>query len=256
MKHSLVVDLGNTCVKYAVFQHDKFIKQCKIPINEFDFFKSRRTLRLMLKEANLEPSDFEEGILFSVVPSLDSNIKRIVRSVFKLRLKSFHLRHLKELPAGVPEEIGPDLLADIIGGISLYETPLMIADLGTVTKFIFIDKDKKLVGCSFMPGMDASLNAMNRDTELLPSSRFEKPSSPIGFNTIDCMKSGVYYSTIAAFKDFANIAKEKFGNVKTVITGGYSENANQDMNADVYDLYLTVKGMNMIRLELAKNKKD
>ena len=252
MKHSLIIDLGNTSVKYAVFAGEKFVCQTKIIIDEFDFLKSKVLLRKMLSENKLSPEDFMDAILFSVVPSLNKTISRIVRAVFKLNLNVFQLKQIKQLPVGVPEDIGHDLLADMVGGIELYGSPLMIADLGTVTKFIFINKDKELAGCTFMPGMDASLKSMTRDTELLPKLRIEKPEHDIGLDTIGCMKSGVYHSTIAAFNSFANLAKEKYGDVKTVLTGGYAEVVRDDIKSDIYDPLLTVKGINQIRLHMKK----
>ena len=48
------------------------------------------------------------------------------------------------------------------------------------------------------------------------------------------------------------IAKEKFGNVKTVLTGGYAEVVHDDINCDVYDPLLTVKGINQIRIHMKK----
>lgn len=248
MKYSLVIDLGNTSIKYAVFVEKKFVCQSKIIIDELNFLRTKSALKKMLEENKLNAFDFEDAILFSVVPSLNKTVSRIVRSVFKLNLNIFHLKSVKNLPVGVPEDIGHDLLADIAGGIDLYGSPLMIADLGTVSKFIFIGKDKELAGCAFMPGMDASLKSMTRDTELLPKLRIDKPENDIGLNTVGCMKSGVYHSTIAAFEHFAKVAKEKFGNVKTVLTGGYSEVVHEDVKADVYDPLLTVKGINQIRI--------
>lgn len=252
MKHSLIIDLGNTSVKYAVFAGENFVCQSKIIIDQFDFLKSKSLLKKMLNENKLSVEDFENAILFSVVPSLNKTISRIVRSVFKLNLKVFELKQIEKLPVGVPEDIGHDLLADMAGGIDLYGAPLMIADLGTVSKFIFINKDKELAGCTFMPGMDASLKSMTRDTELLPKLRIEKPEHDIGLDTIGCMKSGVYHSTVATFDSFAKLAKEKFGNVKTILTGGYAEVVHDDIKCDVYDPLLTVKGINQIRIHMKK----
>ena len=252
MKHSLVIDLGNTSVKYAVFAGEKFICQTKIVIDDKSFLKTKTTLIEMLKENKLEASDFEDAILFSVVPSLNKTIQKFVLSVFKLKTYIFDINDAKKLPEGVPNEIGSDLLADICGAENFYSAPILIADLGTVTKFIFIGEKKELVGCSFMPGMDASLKSMTKQTELLPKLRIEKPEQAIGRNTIECMKSGVYHSTVASLKHFMNVAKEKYPSIKTVVTGGYSEVIKEDIGEAIYDPLLTLKGMNEIRLILKK----
>ena len=252
MKHSLVIDLGNTSVKYAVFADKKFICQAKIVIEDKSFLKTKSILSKMLSENNLLASDFEDAILFSVVPSLNKNIQKFVSSIFKLKLKIFDIDEVQKLPEGVPLETGSDLLADICGGERFYGSPLLIADLGTVTKFILIGENKELVGCSFMPGMDASLKSMTKQTALLPKLRIEKPEQLIGRNTIECMKSGVYYSTVASLKHFVDAAKKQYKDIKVVVTGGYSEVIKEDIGDSIYDPLLTLKGMNEIRLILKK----
>ena len=252
MKYSLVIDLGNTSVKYAVFAGEKYICQTKIIIDDKSFLKTKNRLSEMLVNNKLEASDFSDAILFSVVPSLNKTISKFVSSVFKLKPKVFDAKVAKKLPEGVPLETGSDLLADMCGGEHFYGFPLLVVDLGTVTKFIFIGEKKELVGCSFMPGMDGSLKSMTKQTALLPHLRIEKPEQEIGRNTIECMKSGVYYSTIASLEHFKKVAQESYPNIKTVVTGGYSEVIKDDLGDAIYDPLLTLKGMNEIRLILQK----
>ena len=252
MKYSLVIDLGNTSVKYAVFVGDKYVCSTKIIIEDKSFLKTKSILQEMIGKHNLNASEFEDAMLFSVVPSLNKTIQKFVTSVFKLKTKIFDIKEAKKLPDGVPTEIGADLLADICGGEHFYGSPLLIADLGTVTKFIFIGEKKELVGCSFMPGMDASLRSMTKQTELLPKLRIKKPEHIIGLNTIECMTSGVYYSTVSTLRYFMNMAKAKYPNVKTVVTGGYSEVIQEELQEVNFDPLLTLKGMNEVRLILKK----
>ena len=254
MKYSLVVDLGNTSIKYAVFAGEKFVCQTKMIIHNFSIKEAKILINKMLNENKIVSSEFEDAILFSVAPSLNKSIQRIVASIFNLKLNIFSINDLKQLPQGVPPEIGADLLADIIGGICFYKHPLLIVDLGTVTKFIFIGKDAQLDGCSFMPGMDSSLKTMTHQTELLPELRIEKPKQRIGKNTLGCMKSGVYYSTVAALDHFKNVANEEYGSHETIITGGYAEVIKDEINDSKYDELLTLKGMNKIRLDIKEGK--
>ena len=252
MKHSLIIDLGNTSVKYYVFASEKYVCHAKIVIDDKSFLQTKLILSKMLEEKKLSASDFEDAMLFSVVPSLNKTVQKFVSSVFKIQTKVFDIKVAKKLPDGVPNETGSDLLADIYGGATFYGCPVLIADLGTVTKFILMGENKELVGCSFMPGMDASLKAMTRQTELLPKLRIEKPEHEIGVDTIGCMKSGVYYSTLAALKHFKVFAEQKYPKIKTVVTGGYSEVVKDDLGDMIYDPLLTAKGMNKIHLVLKK----
>lgn len=248
MKYSLIVDLGNTAIKYAVFAGENLICQCKIVIDHFDFVKTKSKLRGMLEESKINASDFDDSIIFSVVPALNRNVIRFVYSILKIKPKVFHVSSMKELPAGVPQDIGADLLSDIIGGHKLYGAPLLIADLGTVSKFLLIGPKGELEGCAFMPGLDSSLKAMTKSTALLPKLRTEKPENVFGLNTIECMQSGTYYSTLGAIRFYEKIAREKYPKIKVVVCGGYSTNVEYDVTDLILDPFLSVKGMNIIRL--------
>ena len=62
---------------------------------------------------------------------------------------------------------------------------------------------------------------MTKRTSRLPKIAFETPKKVIGTNTVDCMKSGIMYSTACSIDGLIERMEEELGESCTVIaTGG------------------------------------
>ena len=75
---------------------------------------------------------------------------------------------------------------------------MMIFDLGTATTVSVIDEKKNYIGGMIYPGVNISLNALTENASQLQGIGLEAPKRIVGKNTIECMKSGVLYSSAAA----------------------------------------------------------
>lgn len=72
-----------------------------------------------------------------------------------------------------------------------------------------------------MTGMAVSSDALTSRTSQLPKIAFERPKKVIGTNTVDCMKSGIMYSTSGAIDSIIERMEAELGEKCTVIaTGG------------------------------------
>ncbi|MBR3095865.1 MAG: type III pantothenate kinase, partial [Clostridia bacterium] len=94
-------------------------------------------------------------------------------------------------------QVGADLITAAVAAKAKYPLPCLVADLGTATKIIAIDKDGKFLGCTIAPGVKISLNALASGTALLPAISFTMPEKAIGTDTIECMQSGLVFGTAA-----------------------------------------------------------
>ena len=63
---------------------------------------------------------------------------------------------------------------------------------------IVIDEKKNYIGGMIYPGVNISLNALTENASQLQGIGLEAPKRIVGKNTIECMKSGVLYSSAAA----------------------------------------------------------
>lgn len=120
-----------------------------------------------------------------------------------------------------PKELGADLVIGAVAAIQEYKAPMVIFDLGTATTASVIDENMCYLGGMIMPGAVVSLNSLTNSTSQLPRISLEAPKKLIGGNTVECMTSGIIYSTAASIDGICERIEEHFGKEVTVIaTGG------------------------------------
>lgn len=243
----LIVDVGNSEIKMAIFDNGLLYKT---------HFKTKEATSDVLFNKISEFTKGKEGIneafIASVLPSLNSMIADSIALVLGIKAKvldsSFNKKVLMDIDN--PLEVGADLVADIVGATNKYGYPLLICDLGTVSKYLSIDDRGYFVGASFTPGLQISMNAFHSNTELLPSDDInEAPMKVYGKNTNECMSSGVYYGTIFAIEGYLNEMRKLYPNAKCVITGGFS-NIIKDKKDYIIDPNLTLDGLDIIYRKL------
>ena len=241
-----VSDIGNSTISFGVFSSDTLIAKTSIPTKGSELDQIKSTIFKMVKEAKLEGETFKGGLISSVVPNLSRIVQIAINSVINIEIPIMDKRYNSLVNVNVDnkDEIGGDLLADILGATTYYKAPLLIVDVGTITKFLLIDETNTFVATNFFPGMGLSMNVMGEKTALLPELEIKKPNQYMGTNTIDAMESGLYYGTIHMIEGYLNrLNKEYEGRITPVLTGGYSSLIKDSLSSFIYDNDLTLKGI-------------
>ena len=253
MTYSLIVDIGNSQIEFGLFSEGKIVNKIYLPTPKFDENYNKKMFAEFIRNSKVEPNQIVGGMIFSVVPHLSKLIQIIIKGEIGVEIPLFNSEQiLSKIKMNVeePKEVGQDILADIYGGIHLYGVPLIVSDLGTVTKNIIIDEKGVFQGVSFFPGVRLNANSLSEKTAQLPQfNNFERPELFFGRNTIDAMRSGIYYYHVSAIKDFMKQCEQYFGQkFKKVITGGYSYLFKKDFLSEQYivDPDLVLKGMYLI----------
>lgn len=222
----LAVDIGNSNIVLGGFEGENisFIERLSTNQNR-TALEYTVLIKNVLELNGLSHTSFEGAIISSVVPSLTSTVKE---ALVKLTGK-----HVMIVGPGVktglkimldnPAQLGSDRVADAVGAINEYTCPLIIIDMGTATTISVIDRDKNFLGGMIIPGLRVSLDSLTLRTSQLPKISLEPPKKVIGSNTVDCMKSGIIYSTAASLDGAVNKLEEELGDKCTVVsTGGLS----------------------------------
>ena len=252
MSYSLIVDIGNSEIEMGLFSKDKFIDAFHFATKRLDEEYDHKFLKDFIKNLKIDPKDIKDGIIFSVVPSITRLVQIIIKSELGVEVEIFDPKEtLRSLKSNIdnPNEVGQDLIADILGAIHFYGAPVIVSDLGTVTKNIIIDKDGVFQGVSFFPGVRLNAGVLTDGTAQLPKlDNITKPELFFGKNTVDAMASGIYYCHVSAIKRFMETAEEHFGyKFNKVITGGFANTFKDDFKEGyVVDSRLVLKGMNLI----------
>lgn len=249
----LAIDVGNTLTDLGLFEGEKLLGSFKLKTNiNKTIDEYRISFSSFLKDRG-NPA-ISSVIISSVVPSLTDMFVSLSLSLLKIRplIVGPGLKSGLKLKVDNPLEVGSDLVCDAVGGINKYGSSLFIADLGTGSKYLFIDKDGAFAGLSIAPGLTISLEALVEKTAALPEVSFVPPKKAMGKNTIDCMKSGLLYGeAYRAMGFFAAFQKEAGYPLKAILTGGNGEYLKELLPTFEYDEWLLLEGLR----DIAKRNK-
>ena len=248
---NLCIDVGNTTIGMGFFKEEKLIKKIVLTI---DLKKTKdeyiSVLKRTLHENDFDVKEIQNIILSSVVPSINGQLKMALVDLFGIEpmliapgIKTGLIIHVDN-----PSEIGNDLIAVMVGVKDKYSYPCLIADLGTASKILLIDKDGAFTTCTIMPGLSISAATLTSKTALLPEISFTEPKTVLARNTIDAINAGVVYGHADMVDGLIRRFEKEIGyKCKHILTGGgsmYIKNVLQEEY--IYDPDICLYGLNRI----------
>lgn len=205
---NLIIDIGNTRTKAAVFEGDK----------------------LVLERSFQETSELKE---FSKNIEFDHCI---VSSVTAVDLESildfeFHLLNKNtDLPIdncyATPETLGVDRKAAAVGGrVILEKGPVLVIDLGSCITYEVLNEKNQYLGGAISPGLNMRFKAMHTQTARLPLVSLEGVESLkwIGDSTESGLRAGVYFGVQFEMEGFIQAYSSQHQDLKVIICGGDSK---------------------------------
>ena len=245
----LAVDIGNTSITLGVYKSQKLLFTTRIYT---DRHKSADEYAIKILDIfnlyGIESSEFDDTVISSVVPEITPFFTSALEKLTKKEPIIVGEKYNGNLKVDILpiSHLGADLIAASVGAIKKYPLPCLIADLGTATKILVIDKGGRFRGCTISPGIKISLDALASNTSLLPAISLEKPLRAIGENTVECMQSGIVFGTAAMLDGLVKRIKSELGeeNATIVATGGYSKVVSECCETDIiYDENLLLDGL-------------
>ena len=216
------------------------------------FFLIHSSFKRTFKENDFDVKEVSHIIISSVVPSINGPLSNALKEVFGIEpmtiapgTKTGLIIHVDN-----PSEIGNDLIAVMVGVKDKYGYPCLIADLGTASKILLIDKNGAFTTCAIMPGLSISAATLNNQTALLPEVSFVEPKTVLARNTIDAINAGVVYGHADMIDGLIRRFEKEIGyKCKHILTGGGSFFIRNVVNEQyVYDPDVCLYGLNRIIL--------
>lgn len=248
----LAIDMGNTNITLGGYKDGELIFVSRLYTAKH---KSSDEFAIDLLDIfnlyKVNPKEFEGCVFASVVPGLTDPIVRAVRTttgVEPILVGGDYNGNLRcdILPVSY---LGADLIAGAVAAREKYPLPCLVADLGTATKILVIDKEGTFRGCTISPGVKISLDALAQKAALLPSISFSRPKNAVGENTTECMQSGIVYGTAAMLDGLIRRIKKElsYDECTVVATGGYSTGIIPCCETEIlYDENLLLDGLRII----------
>ncbi len=225
----LAIDAGNTNVTFAVFDGKTLKGQWRIHTD------ARRTadeygvwLTQVLEHAGIAAEKITGAVLASVVPQALFDLRQLARRYFNTELMVIGDPRLK-IKTGIgvkidnPREVGADRLVNAAAAWKKFKQALIVVDFGTATTFDVVSGDGDYIGGIIAPGVNLSLDALQRAAAKLPNVAIQPPAKVIGTNTVGAMQSGIYYGYVGLVEGIVARIKKEYGKSMIVIaTGGLS----------------------------------
>lgn len=228
---NLVIDIGNTRIKTAVFEGNKLMTHEIIELN-FDQLEKKLI-------------EFNGNIILSTVVE-NPNIEKWSQN-FSITIFS----NVTPLPIQIdyktPNTLGLDRLANVVGANQLIKGKhALVIDCGTCLKMDMLSHQTYLGG-SISPGLKMRLNALHNFTSKLPLVEVQSFDQLIGKNTEESILSGCFRGMLAEIKKSIEDYQQIYPELEIFITGGdHSLFVNHLKNRIFADPFLTLKGLNEI----------
>lgn len=208
---TLCFDFGNTRLKAATFDDDKFREEIFLADD------SNETIRTLV--AKYKP---QKSILSSVIFH-NEGIESILSETTQFHKLSHHTKINFTIPVGKPETVGADRLALMAAAVHYFpEKNNLVISLGSCITYNFVNQYRQFLGGAISPGMDMRFKSMNEFTAKLPLVSADWNFPLIGYDTKTNLQSGVIVGITNEIDGFIAKYDEKFGNFNVVLTGGNS----------------------------------
>ncbi len=208
-KVNLVIDIGNTRTKIAVFSSSELIH-----LEIFDVFgimKARQIIKMFgINKCILSNSGNVSDKLLLLLSALDQFI---------------HFE--KDTPTPIINEyetkvtLGKDRLAGAVGTLHYYPKGRTLkVDLGTCITMDFVNEHLEFVGGNISPGINMRLKAMHHFTAKLPLVQVEVNEGLFGKSTTTALQNGAVKGAFFEIESFIHRVREEFGIINVILTGG------------------------------------
>ena len=208
---NLIIDIGNTTTKLAVFQRDKVLIAKTV-----EGFSLVIEVENLLKQFTEIKRGFVSSVGFLSEDELKTLEKRLPMTVLNSTLKLPFKVHYK-----TPNSLGADRLALMAAAATQYSGKnVLVIDAGSCITYDFIDSKKNYLGGAIAPGIQMRYKSLGDFTSSLPTLQKIVPKNSIGNSTHDSIHSGVINGVLYEIEGTVNEYQNKYPDLTVILTGG------------------------------------
>jgi type III pantothenate kinase len=208
---NLIIDIGNTSTKLAVFQRDKVLIAKTV-----EGFSLVIEVENLLKQFTEIKRGFVSSVGFLSEDELKTLEKRLPMTVLNSTLKLPFKVHYK-----TPNSLGADRLALMAAAATQYSGKnVLVIDAGSCITYDFIDSKKNYLGGAIAPGIQMRYKSLGDFTSSLPTLQKIVPKNSIGNSTHGSIHSGVINGVLYEIEGTVNEYQNKYPDLTVILTGG------------------------------------
>lgn len=235
---NLVIDVGNSSVKLAVFEETKIL------------FKKTITLDFISKHLDLLQKEYK-----SINKAIISSVGKLKNTDIEYVKKHFNLIQLDastKVPFKncyeTPKTLGMDRVALVSASVQQYpNSNVLIIDAGTCITYDFITSQNEYLGGAISPGIRMRYQSLNNLTAKLPLLETEEPKNIIGNSTNNSIHSGVIFGVLKEIDGIIEEYKLKYKDLTVILTGGDANFLSKQLKSSIFaNSYFLLEGLNYI----------
>jgi type III pantothenate kinase len=206
----LVVDAGNTALKYAVIQDSTILNTDRLAKDNFP------ALQTIYSEFNCT-----HVAIVSVRSAKTTNSLVEMFGVNRVFLLSDTIFNGFRINYNQPESLGKDRLCNAVASHFLSKTDYSVSiDIGTCIKFDLVHKSQGYLGGSISPGINLRYQALHTFTDNLPLITVKKRNALVGTSTAESISSGVLNGIETEINGLIRKYEEHYQPLTIFVTGG------------------------------------
>lgn len=208
---NIVIDIGNTKTKYAVFSDGEII---------FDNVVQDLSVELLVNI--VKRFEYIDGIIFSAVGRVDMDIvlksenlvRRVILADYNTPIPCLNFYKTQKT-------LGFDRIAACIGAATIEPfSDILVIDAGTAITYDIFTSKQEYLGGLISPGINMRYRALAEFTAKLPLCSIEKETPLIGTSTNESIIGGVQNGVVSEVDAYIDKIVTKYPSLKVFLTGG------------------------------------
>lgn len=234
----LIIDIGNTQIKFFVFDESRQVEAKASPLKLWE-----ESLSVFQEKYN--------SLTHCIISDVNGRIhKKLLLALQKLPtlLCSVKLQLPFQTKYHPKEQLGADRIALLAAcSVEYPKQNVLVIDLGSCITFDLLDKEGVHHGGAISPGITMRYKAMNDYSGNLPLLKPIPTKKLIGTATKEAMHSGVLNGVQAEIEGIIDQYHNKFENLTVLLTGGDAERLSKPLKNSIFaQSNFLAKGLNFI----------
>ena len=234
---NLVIDIGNTKVKVAVFELDTIITA--VVCEEINLVKELKRIS--------NQYTFKRSIVSSVKDINEEYLEELQKLPFLIILNTDTPLPFKNLYA-TPSTLGNDRIALAAAAVCIHPFKnTLVIDAGTCITYDFINAKNEYLGGAISPGIAMRYKSLHQYTGNLPLLSKNEEFNIIGTSTKSSIHSGIINGISCEIKGVIAQYKQDFGDLTIVLTGGDTKFLSKQLKNSIFaNQNFILRGLNKI----------